>query len=90
MFVFCTYFFSKMLGGQLDVVHDQLGVQENVVVDALQDVPDGRATLPASDNIGVVDVALGPSVALHELGNDLKLANQFFQIEPVNLCHTPR
>ena len=90
MTVFRADFFSEMLGGQLDVLHDQLGVREDVMVDALQDVADGCAALPTGYNIGVVDVALGPNVTLHELGHDLKLADQFFQIEPVDLCHALR
>ncbi len=90
MTVFCTYFFPEMLGGQLDVLHDQLGVREDVMVDALQDVADGCAALPTGYNVGVVDVALGPHMTRLELGHDLKLADQFFQIEPVDLCHAPR
>jgi hypothetical protein len=76
-----------MLGDHFDVVHDQLGVLENVVVDALQDVADRCAALPTGYNVGVVDVALGPHMTLLELSHDLKLADQFFQIEPVDLCH---
>ena len=74
-FVFCTYFFSEMIGDHFYVVHDQLGVQENVVVDALQDVADRCAALPTGYNVGVVDVALSPHMTFLELGHDLKLAD---------------
>jgi len=48
-----------------------------------------RAALPAGDDVGIVDVALAPRMALLELGHDLKLTDQLFQIESVNLGDTP-
>ena len=66
------------------------GYRKTLVVDTLQNIADGRAALPAGDDVGVVYVALGPRVALNELGHDLKLADQFFKIEPVDLRHAPR
>ena len=69
-----------MLGDLLDVIHHGKGILENMVVDALVDIPDKRATLATSDDVGIVYVALGPGMSLNKLSHNLKLAGDLLEM----------
>ena len=66
-----------MLSSLLNILHDQFWIRKNMMIDPLKDISNRSAPLPTCDNIGIVDVALGPRMAFLELGHNLKLTDKF-------------
>ena len=57
-----------VLRDPVDVLHQELGLLEDVVVDALHDVAEALATLVEPGTVGVVDVAGTVGIGVHEVG----------------------
>ena len=64
---------ADVTGHALNVIHHGDGVFENVVVDALKDIPAHPAILPVGDDDGVVDVAVRHRHGFNECPGELEL-----------------
>ena len=69
-----------MGGDAVDVLHQRRRVLENFVINALENVPDGRASLIIDDGVGVIDVTVAVRFGVAELAANLELAGDGAQV----------
>jgi len=67
-------------GDAVDVLHQRRRVLENFVINALENVPDGRASLIIDDGVGVIDVTVAVRFGVAELAANLELAGDGAQV----------
>jgi hypothetical protein len=66
-------FFIQMAGDAQHILHERHRVLEDVVVDALKNIADGRARLAKRDAIGVIDVPVPVRLGRQKFSGNAKI-----------------